>query len=200
MINAYRKEPSSFPINPVTSKIKELIENDLPNDIIETNLWDVYKRYYDDWKEHIERQQQWARQNKATKLACFTETVTSKFMWDTYADGYTGFALEYDFRNWRVLTKNSHAVCLFPIIYTSQKMDATEIIDRISGRNFMMSNGVDDSVLQQFEEKLYHSLSYCLVSSHQNMGLHRQPWQRIYLQMKNRFYELCQGLRYSHEL
>lgn len=152
MINAYRNNPSSFPINPVTSKIKELIENDLPNDIIETNLWDVYKRYYDDWKEHIEKQQQWARQNKATKLACFTETVTSKFMWDTYADGYTGFALEYDFRNWRVLTKNSHAVCLFPIIYTSQKMDATEIIDRISGRNFMMSNGVDDSVLQQFEQ------------------------------------------------
>ena len=152
LIDAYRNNPSSFPINPVTSKIKELIEKKQSNHFIITMLWDVYKQYYDDFKDHIRMQQQWARQNKANKLACFTETVTSKFMWDTYADGYTGFALEYDFRNWRMLSKNSHAVCLFPIIYTSQKMDATEMIDRICGRDFMMSNNVDDSIMQQFKQ------------------------------------------------
>ena len=151
MINSFKNDPSSFPVNPITSKIKELIERNLSNDAIEAKLWDAFKQSYGDWKEHTEKQQQWARLNKATKLACFTENVTSKFMWDAYAEGYTGFALEYDFRNWEVLTKNSHAVCLFPIIYTSQKMDATEIIDRISGKNFLMSNNVDDSIMQQFE-------------------------------------------------
>lgn len=165
ILKAYRTDPSPFPTNPVTSKIHELIDCNQSDSIIETELWDVYKQSYNDWKDHIEKQQLWARQNKTTKIACFTETVTSKYMWDTYADGYTGFSLEYDFRNWRVSTKNTHAVCLFPIIYTSQKMDATEMIDRISGRNFMRSNFVDDTILQQYVQmypvdKLYKLKTY----------------------------------------
>ena len=34
----------------------------------------------------------------SAKIACFTESVQSKYMWDRYADGYKGFALEYDLR------------------------------------------------------------------------------------------------------
>lgn len=165
ILKAYRNDPSSFPINSVTSKIQELIDLNQSDSIIETELWDVYKQSYNNWKRQIEKQQLWARQNKTTKIACFTETVTSKYMWDTYADGYTGFSLEYDFRNWRVSTKNTHAVCLFPIIYTSQKMDATEIIDRISGRIFLRNNFVDDTILQQYAQmypvdKLYKLKTY----------------------------------------
>lgn len=37
------------------------------------------------------------RSDNTTQIACFTENIRSKFMWDMYADGYKGYALEYDF-------------------------------------------------------------------------------------------------------
>ena len=80
ILKAYRNDPSSFPMNPVSSKIQELIDCNQSDSIIETELWDVYRQSYNDWKGHIEKQQLWARQNKTTKIACFTETVTSKYM------------------------------------------------------------------------------------------------------------------------
>lgn len=40
------------------------------------------------------------RRDRFTKIACFTEDVKSLYMWDQYADGYKGYALEYDFTNY----------------------------------------------------------------------------------------------------
>ena len=72
------------------------------------------------------------RQNTETKIACFTEDVRSAHMWDRYADGYRGFALEYDLRGPIVgeeteeLDKKVYPA-LYPVIYSNTKYDATEI-------------------------------------------------------------------------
>ena len=72
-----------------------------------------------------------------TKIACFTEDVCSKIMWDRYADGYKGFAVEYDFSEYvfSLCAKCDKRDCLdrvhpylFPIIYSDCRYDATEIV------------------------------------------------------------------------
>lgn len=72
------------------------------------------------------------RKNKETKIACFTEDIRSAHMWDRYASGYTGFALEYDLTG---PLRGKDEECpedqvypaLYPVIYTDSKYDATEI-------------------------------------------------------------------------
>lgn len=160
-----KSNPSALPSNPVTSKILELINSSKSNEEILELLWHDYEPLLSEWKDHITKQEQWPRANKATKIACFTETVKSKFMWDSYADGYTGFALEYDFRGWRALSQNNHAVMLFPVIYSSQKMDATEMIDRLGGQDYMVFNNVSEDIKKQYAatvpiDRLYYQKVY----------------------------------------
>lgn len=145
-----KSNPSAFPSNPVTSKILELINNSKADKDILELMWPEFEKLQSEWRGQITMQEQWPRTNKATKIACFTETVKSKFMWDSYADGYTGFALEYDFRGWRALSQNNHAVMLFPVIYSSKKMDATEMIDRLGGQNYMVYNNVSEEMKRQY--------------------------------------------------
>ena len=68
-------------------------------------------------------------------------------MWDLYADGYKGFALEYDFRKWYTLHVN-----LYPIIYSSQMLDATDMIDRICITDYVDSIQPEDAYKNAFEE------------------------------------------------
>lgn len=141
-----KRDPSSFPSNPITSKAIELMNGTNSDEEILELLWHEYEKLQFEWREHITLQEQWPRANKATKIACFTETVKSKFMWDSYADGYTGFALEYDFRGWRSLSIDNHAVMLFPVIYSSQKMDATEMIDRLGAQSYFEYYNVSEDI------------------------------------------------------
>lgn len=72
------------------------------------------------------------RKNKETKIACFTEDVRSAHMWDRYADGYKGFALEYDLRGLIMGKEEENPTekvypALFPVIYSDSKYNATEI-------------------------------------------------------------------------
>ena len=145
-----KSNPSAFPSNPITSKILELTHSSKSDEDILELMWPEFEKMQSDWREHITKQEQWPRANKTTKIACFTETVKSKFMWDSYADGYTGFALEYDFRGWRSLSISNHAVLLFPVIYSSQKMDATEMIERLGGQNSMDYFNVSEDIKKQY--------------------------------------------------
>lgn len=147
---ALKTNSSAFPLNPMTSKILELIQNSKSDGEILESLWPEYKSLLSEWKNYITAQELWPRANKMTKMACFTETVKSKFMWNSYANGYTGFALEYDFRGWRSLTINNHAVMLFPVIYSSHKYDATEMIDRLAGQNYLEYYNVPESIKKQY--------------------------------------------------
>lgn len=84
------------------------------------------------------------KENPITKVACFTEDVCSKMMWDRYADGYRGFTLEYDFSDY-VYSKCAQCVeknCpgrvhpnLFPVIYSDARYDATAIAQYYSALN-----------------------------------------------------------------
>ncbi|MBR5393720.1 MAG: DUF2971 domain-containing protein [Bacteroidaceae bacterium] len=145
-----KNNPSAFPSNQMTSKILELIHSSKSDGEIIELIWHDYEKLQYEWEQHITKQEQWPRANKTTKIACFTEAVKSKFMWDNYADGYTGFALEYDFRGWRSLSINNHAVMLFPVIYSSQKMDATEMIDILGAQNYMIYNNVSEDIKRHY--------------------------------------------------
>ena len=71
------------------------------------------------------------RTDQSKKIACFTEDIKSKFMWDSYADGYKGFALKYDLKKMQnSKAAQENVTCLFPVIYSSRKYDATEYLDR----------------------------------------------------------------------
>ena len=146
-----KSNPSALPSNEMTSKLLELIHSSKTNEVILEVFWKEYEKLQSELKNQIYMQEQWPRTNKATKIACFTETVKSKFMWDNYADGYKGFALEYDFRGWRSLSINNHAVMLFPIIYSSHKIDATEMIDRLVGQNSIVFNNAPEDIKKQYE-------------------------------------------------
>ena len=63
---------------------------------------------------------------KTARIACFTESVQSKFMWDTYADGYSGFALEYNLKEFAInCFNNCKPAYVFPVIYTNERPDLT---------------------------------------------------------------------------
>ena len=62
-------------------------------------------------------QRQWRfRDSESTaRIACFTESVQSKFMWDSYAGGYHGFALEYNLREYLIsCINNNRPTYVFP--------------------------------------------------------------------------------------
>lgn len=95
----------------------------------------------------------YVRCDSFSKIACFSEDVKSLRMWDTYADGYRGFALEYDFRDFRgcrACPNNSECVNeernfshLFPVIYTDKRYDATDCVVSLVQRNMLLKLGVD---------------------------------------------------------
>lgn len=95
------------------------------------------------------------RNDPFSKIACFSEDIKSLRMWDTYADGYRGFALEYDFREFHALgcwACSKNCACqyerrnfshLFPIIYTDKRYDATDSVVALVQRNLLLEMGVD---------------------------------------------------------
>ena len=91
----------------------------------------VVKEQYFDYLEEIKRdlrQREWRFRDsqRSARIACFTECVQSKYMWDTYADGYHGFALEYDLKEYLISCMNQdRPTYIFPVIYTDQRPDMT---------------------------------------------------------------------------
>ena len=126
IVQIARSNPAAFPDSPTKTKLLELINANNTDSEIVNILRTDFNGFVEQMKSEIQKQEIWPRNNRYTKIGCFTEKIGSKFMWDHYADGYKGFALEYDFRKWYALHVN-----LYPVIYSSQMLDATEMIDRI---------------------------------------------------------------------
>lgn len=98
-----------------------------------------------------------SRQNKETKIACFTEDIRSAHMWDRYADGYKGFALEYDMRGAIIGEEVDDPVekiypALYPVIYSAEKYDATEIASWNLVNEFYTATGLS---VPPFPDLLY---------------------------------------------
>lgn len=97
------------------------------NDIIDKIISETCSNFFIDVEKELKRRESRFRDSEKTaRIACFTESVQSKFMWDTYAGGYRGFALEYDLRDFFI--KNLHKgipAYVFPVIYTDERPDLT---------------------------------------------------------------------------
>lgn len=77
-------------------------------------------------KELKHRESRFRDSEKTARIGCFTESVQSKFMWDTYAGGYSGFALEYNLKELFIKSLNSNIpTYVFPVIYTDERPDLT---------------------------------------------------------------------------
>ena len=146
IVQIARSNPAAFPNSPIKSKLLELINANTPDSEIVNSLRTDYDGFLEQMKSEIQKQEVWPRNNRYTKIGCFTEKIDSKFMWDHYADGYKGFALEYDFRKWYALHVN-----LYPIIYSSQVLDATEMIDRICITDYVDNIQPEDAYKETFD-------------------------------------------------
>ena len=146
IILALRCNPIIIPDSPTRTKILELIRSSMSDEEILKAIRNDYVTFLEQIKLEVKKLEAWPRNNKNTKIGCFTEKVNSKYMWDLYADGYKVFTLEYDFRKWYALHVN-----LYPIIYSSQMLDATDMIDRICVSNYVDSVQPDKKYKDVFE-------------------------------------------------
>lgn len=127
------------------------------------------------------------RNDNLTKIACFSENIQSLNMWDLYADGYKGYALEYDFsdvayRNCFVCKgaiqcnkKELNYTELFPIIYTDEKFDSTRDAINIVALNVFKDRGFKIDFLEY--DKLFWWKSY-LYKNKEEYG-HEKEWRVI---------------------
>ena len=136
---------------------------------------------------NIDSQIDYIRNDRLTKIACFTEDIQSLYMWDSYGYGYKGFALEYDFREFHLKTCHScpkQATCnelyknytnLFPILYSDKRYDATLNVVNLICRNVLNSWGINNPLPQI--DQLYWYKSY-LYKNEVDYG-HEKEWRMI---------------------
>lgn len=127
----------------VLENILSISETELGERIKNIQLWDVTP-VQDFIKQNSALAVKVVKENPMTKIACFTEDIYAKIMWDRYADGYKGFALEYDFSNY-VYSRcgqcpekdcpNRVVPNFFPVIYSDTRYDATAIAQYYSTLN-----------------------------------------------------------------
>ncbi len=133
----------------------------------------------------IDAQINYIRKDKLTKIACFTEDITSKFMWDMYADGYKGYALEYDFTQFHLSgctacnQRNKCQQCnyssLYPVIYSEKRYNATNPIENLVVRTILRQYGI--SMLPTFPDMLYWYKVY--LYKDKDEYLHECEWRII---------------------
>ena len=92
----------------------------------------IINEQYADYIKEVEtemksRETRFRGNEKTAKIACFTESVQSKFMWDHYAGGYTGFALEYNLKEFmhKIISDPDSFTYVFPVVYTDVMPDLT---------------------------------------------------------------------------
>ena len=122
-----KKNPNLIPEK--AAKICYLMEcgfsdQDIIDKIINEDFADFIKNMEEDMKK---REFRFRGNEKTAQIGCFTESVQSKFMWDHYADGYKGFALEYNLKEliYKSLSNPNSYIYVFPVIYTDMMPDVT---------------------------------------------------------------------------
>lgn len=98
----------------------------------------------------------------AFKLCSFSERVDSPVMWAHYADNHKGFCIEYDVASLK--SDDYRARFLYPVIYSDQVFDATELI----------ALGVDDA--------RFNNLRYCLAALiKSNDWSYEKEWRLVFI-------------------
>ena len=157
--------------------------------IIDKILTDEYMDFCNNIGSAIKKQESRFRNPRnSAKIACFTESVQSKYMWDRYADGYKGFALEYDLRKC-IFKYNSLGmdVNLFPVIYTELRPDVTldegnihtyEYFKQVGDKNWLnfLSSMISVNQLYWYRSYLYKD---------QKEYEHEHEWRMLYYNLED---------------
>lgn len=157
--------------------------------IIDKIIDEEYNNFCNDIGISIKNRESRLRKSKNTaKIACFTESVQSKYMWDRYASGYTGFALEYDLREciFKYSAQNFN-INLFPIIYSEFRPDFTinegniqtlEYIKQLGNKVWLniLNNMIPINQLHWYTSYLYKD---------KKVYEHEQEWRMLYYNIKD---------------
>lgn len=138
-------------------KICRLMESGLSEQaIIDKMINEDYADFIKEIEEDMKKRElRFRNHEKTAKLACFTESVQSKFMWDYYAGGYTGFALEYNLKEFIVNSSRNPNFYrhVFPVIYTDKMPDVTDD----EGNAYMKEKCLKEDWMRSWAP-LYHSV------------------------------------------
>lgn len=115
---------------------------------------------------------QWLQQNSIT--ASFSEDVNSILMWSHYAENHKGFAVEYDPHPY--LFPNPETLCLFPIIYSDKRYDATQYSYYLISQ-FLQAPSINIDQLRQFRLMLYKSTDWAYEREWRLIGGNANPPQ-----------------------
>lgn len=115
---------------------------------------------------------QWLQQNSIT--ASFSEDVASILMWSHYAENHKGFAVEYDPHPY--LFPNPETLCLFPIIYSDKRYDATQYSYYLIFQ-FLQAPSINIDQLRQFRLMLYKSTDWAYEREWRLIGGNSNPPQ-----------------------
>lgn len=130
---------------------------------------------------------EYMRADRLTKIACFTEDIRSLYMWNQYADGYKGYALEYDFRDYYrqgcincpdiqdCKKENKNISRLFPIIYSNERYNATGSVLNIMLSEILEQIGNKDIQLPIDQLHWYKAYLYKDVNAYS----HEKEWRII---------------------
>jgi hypothetical protein len=172
------------------SRICYFIEQGMSDEEIIDRLFkeQIGKDLIEQSKELKHTESRFRDSEKTARIGCFTESVQSKFMWDTYAGGYSGFALEYNLKELFIKSYNdSIPTYVFPVIYTDERPDLTA-----DEANYYVFTKLDEKGKLNMLEPLRPLLDLNLLSPHkpylykdkEEYG-HEREWRLLHYEKVN---------------
>lgn len=184
------KNPNLIPER--AAKICYLMECGLSDQaIIDKMINEDYADFIKEIEEDMKKREFRFRGNEKTaQIGCFTESVQSKFMWDHYADGYKGFALEYNLKEliYKRLSDPNSFIYVFPVIYTDKMPDVTDD----ESNAYMREKCLKEDWMRSWTP-LYHSVPLNAIHMYKPYLYkdkaeysHEREWRLIYYDVENR--------------
>ena len=103
------------------SNLKDSILNVEDMGVLESRIEEVKKQFISSITTSLPVISEFCK--RFSRIACFSEDISSMLMWGHYASSHKGFALEYDFRP--TLTNPLYRSIILPVIYTDERFDAS---------------------------------------------------------------------------
>lgn len=159
-------------------------------EIIDEIMREDYAGFLEEARRELTLRQSRVRDSVVTaRIACFTEDVQSKYMWDRYADGYKGFALEYNLKEFFLKSYlKSISAYVFPVIYSDERPDLTREEVNEFCLSMMKEKGwaKDMKWLIPFlDSNLLSPEKYFLYKDKEAYG-HEKEWRILYYDLENR--------------
>lgn len=169
----------------MVSPLCHLLEQGMTEgEIVDKLIKEKYSCHFDELRHDLRlRESRFRDSEKTARIACFTESVQSKFMWDSYAGGYSGFALEYNLKEYLIsCIKNNRPTYVFPVIYTNERPDMT-----IDEANYYVFSKLQDRGMLKYLYPFRPILDFNILSPHkaylykdkEEYG-HEKEWRMLY--------------------